>query len=165
MHRGTGEIAHQKFRCYVHGKGSEWEAICTDLNISVQDDSFEKAKELLNGAITIFLEEVAGDSEADQKRFLNRKAPLPLRAKFYWSAVLHKFLTHRSQQKKAKGYTFLPSNQRRCSARNISIDYSTISAGQGIIPEQKEDGKMKTQTPRQSAMETDRKLRKGLLSF
>ena len=64
---------------------------------------------------------------------------------------------------KAKGYTFLPSNQRRCSARNISIDYSTISAGQGIIPEQKEDGKMKT--PRQSAMETDRKLRKGLLSF
>lgn len=92
-------MAHQKFRCYVHGKGSEWEAICTDLNISVQDDSFEEAKELLNGAITIFLEEVAGDSEADQKRFLNRKAPLPLRAKFYWSAVLHKFLTHRLNRK------------------------------------------------------------------
>ena len=47
-------MAHRKFRCYVHGKGSEWEAICTDLDISVQGDSFEDAKSLLNEALVGF---------------------------------------------------------------------------------------------------------------
>ena len=66
-------MAHRKFRCYVHGKDSEWEAICTDLDISVQGDSFEDAKSLLNEALVGFFEVLEGDSEADQKSFSKTK--------------------------------------------------------------------------------------------
>ncbi len=69
-------MAHRKFRCYVHGKGSEWEAICTDLDISVE-----------------------GDSEADQKRFLKRKSPLWLRSLYYWRLVLFRLYGKQSSQK------------------------------------------------------------------
>ena len=30
-----------KFRCYIYGKDWDWEAICTDLDISVQGDSLK----------------------------------------------------------------------------------------------------------------------------
>ena len=53
-------MTRQKFRCYIYGNDSDWEAICTDLDISVQGDSFEDAKFLLNGAITSFLEVLEG---------------------------------------------------------------------------------------------------------
>ena len=92
-------MTHRKFRCYLHGKGSEWEAICTDLDISVQGDSFEDAKSLLNEALVGFLEVLEGDSEADQRRFLKRKSPLWLRSLYYWRLVLFRLFDKQSSQK------------------------------------------------------------------
>ena len=93
-------MAYRKFRCYVHGKGSEWEAICTDLDISVQGDSFEDAKSLLNEALVGFFEVLERDSEADQRRFLKRKSPLWLRSLYYWRLVLFRLCDKQSLQKK-----------------------------------------------------------------
>ena len=92
-------MANRKFRCYVHGKGSEWEAICTDLDISVQGDSFEDAKSLLNEALVGFSEVLEGDSETDQKRFLERKSPLWLRSLYYWRLVIFSLCNKQSSQK------------------------------------------------------------------
>ena len=89
----------QKFRCYIYGKNSDWQAICTDLDISVQGDSFEDAKSMLNGAITSFLEVLEGESEADRKRLLNRRSPLWLRTLYYWSFVLYRLRVKNSSQK------------------------------------------------------------------
>ena len=92
-------MAHRKFRCYVHGKGSEWEAICTDLDISVQGDSFGDAKSLLNEALVVFFEALEEDSEADQKHFLKRKSPLWLRSLYYWRLVLFRLYDKQSSKK------------------------------------------------------------------
>ena len=102
MNELTGDdMAHRKFRCYMHGKGSGWEAICTDLDISVQGDSFEDAKSLLNEALVGFFEALEGDSEVDQKRFLKRKSPLWLRSLYYWRLVL---FTRYDKQSSKKEY-------------------------------------------------------------
>ena len=80
-----------KFRCYIFGKDDDWEAICTDLDIAVQGNSYEITKSLLDDAIGGFLHEVAKLPAKDQKEFLNRRAPLlvriNLRIKFYFSRV------------------------------------------------------------------------------
>ena len=93
-------MTRQKFRCYIYGKDSDWEAVCTDLDISVQGDSLEHAKSLLNGAITSFLEVLEEEPEADRKRLLNRRSPIWLRTVYYWSFVLYKLHVKNSSQKK-----------------------------------------------------------------
>ncbi len=69
------------YRCYVWGKDSDWEAICTDLDIAVQGRSFDDTKSLLNEAITNFLTDVESLPTDDRQRLLNRRSPLLLRMK------------------------------------------------------------------------------------
>ena len=83
-----------KFKCYVWGSGSDWEAICTDLDIAVQGSSFNITKNLLDEAIDGFLHEVMKLPQNEQKIFLKRRAPLLLRIKLYLNYHLFKFRTH-----------------------------------------------------------------------
>ncbi len=131
-------MARQKFRCYIYGKDSDWEAICTDLDISVQDDSFEDAKSLLNGAITSFLEVLEGESEADRKRLLNRRSPLWLRTLYYWSFVLYRLHVKKSSQKeyareenKRHGIILVDAETRsqRHLPQNVKKAFKSLRAG------------------------------------
>ena len=70
-------------KCYVWGQDSDWEAICTDLDIAVQDCSLESTKILLDEAITGYLHEVEELPPSEQNKFLNRRAPFSLRMKLH----------------------------------------------------------------------------------
>lgn len=74
-------------RCYAENKGQGWEAICLDLDIAVQADSFEEAFRELREAVEVYAETVAELPEADRKRLFNRRAPLSLRVTFFLHAL------------------------------------------------------------------------------
>ncbi len=83
-------MKRQYFRYYLYGENSDWQAICTDLDIAVQGDSLEETKSLLTEAVAGYLEFLLDESAVDRKRLLNRKAPLWLRTEFYLRYVLHR---------------------------------------------------------------------------
>ena len=72
----------RQIRCYAFHENSNWQAVCTDLDISVQGNSLEDAKSLLKEAVYGFLEVLKVESEADRERLLKRKSPLFLRVLF-----------------------------------------------------------------------------------
>ena len=83
-----------KFKCYIYGKDSDWEAICTDLDIAVQGNSCDEAKSLLDEAIGGFLHEVEKLPVNDQKEFLTRRAPILLRISLYLQYSLFRLRKH-----------------------------------------------------------------------
>ena len=74
-------------RCYAEGRNGEWEAICLDLDIAVQEKSFEDVFHALNEAIALYLETVSALPESEHAHLLNRPAPLSLRLKFFFYAL------------------------------------------------------------------------------
>jgi hypothetical protein len=75
--------------CYAVGRGEHsWEAICLDLDIAVQGDSFADVSHKLGEAIHSYIESVVVLPEADQNRLLNRRAPWHVRSRFIVGAIL-----------------------------------------------------------------------------
>ena len=52
--------------CYALGRQNSWEAICLDLDIAVQGDSFGDVSRKLREAISAYVEYVLKLPEADQ---------------------------------------------------------------------------------------------------
>ena len=73
--------------CYAVGHGEEWEAICLDLDISVQGRSFKEVFDSLEQAVALYLDTVAELPESERARLLNRSVPLPIRLQFAWHAL------------------------------------------------------------------------------
>ena len=74
-------------RCYVIDHGDQWEAVCVDLDISVQGDSFDDAVGSLREGIEVFLESVmALPDAADRRRLLSRRLPFWRHLKLAWRA-------------------------------------------------------------------------------
>ena len=71
-------------RCYAEGTARGWEAVCLDLDIAVQGDSFEEVYRLLDEAVQEYADYVSGLPEEDRARLLGRKAPLADRLRFLW---------------------------------------------------------------------------------
>lgn len=69
-------------RCYAEGRDSEWEAVCLDLDISVQGESFEDIFHALNEAIALYFQAVMALPEAERPHLLDRPAPFMLRLRF-----------------------------------------------------------------------------------
>ena len=74
-------------RCYAEGRDGAWEAICLDLDIAVQENSFEGAFHALNEAIALHLEAVAALPETQRAHLLDRPAPFSLRLRFLGYAL------------------------------------------------------------------------------
>ena len=77
--------------CYASGHGHDWEAICLDLDIAVQGQSFDEVFNDLNEAIALYLESVRELPEAERAELLHRSAPLGVRLKFLWQVILSLF--------------------------------------------------------------------------
>lgn len=58
-----------KFRCYIWGCNSDWEANCTDLDIAVQGSSLEITKNLLIETVTRYIHEVEKLQPSETKIF------------------------------------------------------------------------------------------------
>jgi hypothetical protein len=74
---------HQVVLCYAEGCDDVWEAFCPDFDLAVQGRSFQDVYNKLEDAIDIYLQGVLALPEIDQKRLLNRKAPIPV-----WASLL-----------------------------------------------------------------------------
>ena len=74
-------------RCYAKGHTGDWEAICLDLDIAVQGESFEDVFHSLNEGISLYLDTVDELSDADRARLRRRRAPLPIRLEFFFFAL------------------------------------------------------------------------------
>lgn len=77
-------------RCYAQEHGQRWHAICTDLDIAADGDSFREAKASLQTCIELYLEGVAELPANEQRRFLRRRAPWHVRAKLAFLARFHR---------------------------------------------------------------------------
>ena len=88
--RHKGESMDLRFRCYAQEHGQRWHAICTDLNIAADGDSFREAKASLRTCIELYLEGVADLPAIEQHRFLRRRAPWHVRARLAFLARFHR---------------------------------------------------------------------------
>ena len=80
-----------EFQCYTQKCGSQWHAICTDLDIAADGDSFQDARESLATCIEMYLEGIEELPTREQRRFLTRRAPWYVRTKMTVLACLDSF--------------------------------------------------------------------------
>ena len=73
-------------RCYIEGRGDQWEGICLDFDIAVQGHSLPEVVDELRQSVALYLEHIATLPTSEQAAFLSRKAPLVLRLRFLWYA-------------------------------------------------------------------------------
>ena len=73
--------------CYAVGTDGQWEALCLDLDIAVQGDSFTDVFESLNKAVSLYLESVKALPESERAHLLHRPAPLSVRLSFLLHAL------------------------------------------------------------------------------
>ena len=69
--------------CYAEGRDGKWEAICLDLDVAVQGESFEEVYHSLHKAVSLYLESVLTLPEDQRSHLLKRPAPLSVRWKFF----------------------------------------------------------------------------------
>ncbi len=74
-------------RCYAEGRNGAWEAICLDLDIAVQESSFEAVFHALSEAIALHLEAVTALPKDERAHLLDRPAPFLLRLRFLGYAL------------------------------------------------------------------------------
>jgi hypothetical protein len=86
------------YRCVFEENLGLWEAVCLDLDIAVQGQSFEEVYGSLRHGIAQYVEYVGALPDTDKTRLLNRKAPVSVRAKFFWLAVSQIFSDSRDSQ-------------------------------------------------------------------
>ena len=84
----------RKLRCFAVGSNGAWEAICLDLDVAAQGNSFEEADQCLRRAIDLYLEHVATLPMHERGRFLHRRVPLVVRLRFAVEAFLLALATH-----------------------------------------------------------------------
>lgn len=61
--------------CFVHGRGTRWEAICTDYDISVEGASPSEALQTLMKAVQSYIEDAMSEDATNRERLLNRRSP------------------------------------------------------------------------------------------
>lgn len=61
--------------CFVHGRGSQWEAICTDYDISVEGASPGEALQTLTKAVQSYIADAMVEDATNRERLLNRRSP------------------------------------------------------------------------------------------
>ncbi|MEX0618431.1 MAG: hypothetical protein WDZ76_14525 [Pseudohongiellaceae bacterium] len=82
-------------RCYAESKGGQWQAICIDLNLAAQADSFEEAREKLEAQISDYLYgALVGEDRKYAEVLIPRRAPLKYRVKYNFLRALTHFNHH-----------------------------------------------------------------------
>ena len=78
---------HKVLRCYAEGRDGDWEAICLDLDIAVQGQSFKQVSKSLVEAIELHISTVMTLPESERRHLLYRPAPFSIRLKFLLYAL------------------------------------------------------------------------------
>ena len=71
-------------RCYARKQGRLWSAVCIDLSLAAQADSFEAARDKLDAQIREYLHDaLVGEDRGSARMLLSRKAPLEQRLTYH----------------------------------------------------------------------------------
>jgi hypothetical protein len=89
-------------RCFAEQRDGAWEALCVDLDLAVQGDSFEQVYRDLADAVAQYIDHVHTLPPAEQRRLLRRKAPVALRLRFVGAALALAFLPRSEQRGRAE---------------------------------------------------------------
>ena len=71
----------RKLTCYAWGKPGDWEALCIDYDLAAQGASLDEVRRELADAVDTYLDYVSDLPAIEQRAFLNRRTPFPLRLK------------------------------------------------------------------------------------
>ena len=82
---------HQTYRCFAHGGADGWEAICVDLDIAIQGDSFDEVRDLLNHAVATYVRDAEMEAPAAREKLLKRRAPWHVVARLNINLLLSSF--------------------------------------------------------------------------
>jgi predicted RNase H-like HicB family nuclease len=85
-------MSARTLHCYAQGDEEGWEAICLDLDVAVQGDTFSDVYRALNDAIALYVESLADVPALERERLLHRSAPITVRLKFLAYALRALFL-------------------------------------------------------------------------
>lgn len=69
-------MAGRDFLCFAEGDEKGWEALCVDLDISIQGKSFDEVQECLEQAVASYVEDAMAEDEDTRRKLLGRVAPL-----------------------------------------------------------------------------------------
>ena len=81
----------RKLTCYAWGKPGDWEALCVDLDIAAEGETFEQVRSELSDAVETFVDYVWELPEIERRTLLNRKAPLNIRFRLAIASKLFGF--------------------------------------------------------------------------
>jgi predicted RNase H-like HicB family nuclease len=93
-------LAKRTLHCYAEGQDGDWEAICLDLDIAVQGQTFDEVFTSLQQAISLYLESVADLRPEERRSLLRRTAPLRVRLRFLGHAMRGLFAEHGGQSQR-----------------------------------------------------------------
>lgn len=80
-------MSTRTLRCLVEGRGTDWEAICLDFDITAQGSSYDEVVSTLNGLVSLYLEVISEMPEAERAGLVTRRAPVSVRLKFAWALL------------------------------------------------------------------------------
>lgn len=92
-------------RCYAKRSKGQWIAVCIDLCLAAQADSFGEAKAKLEAQINDYVHEAVTVDREHARVLLTRKAPLANRIEYYLIAAIHAiFLPAKREERKQCAY-------------------------------------------------------------
>lgn len=97
---------HRSYMCVAKGRENDWEAICLDLDIAVQGESFDEVRATLLSALRTYIQDAEAEAPHVRDQLLNRRAPWHVRLKvgvmLFLSSIMdgrndgdHQFEAHR----------------------------------------------------------------------
>ena len=79
-------------RCFAKKENNYWVAVCVDLSLATQADSFEAAQQKLDEQVKSYINEALSIHREYADELLTRKAPLSLMIEYYKIKVLSRAL-------------------------------------------------------------------------
>lgn len=70
-------------KCYAKQEDNAWIAVCLDLTLATQGDSYQEAKQKLEEQIVFYVEEALQDKDYGAQ-LLSRRAPISWWLHYYW---------------------------------------------------------------------------------
>ncbi|HWK54207.1 MAG TPA: hypothetical protein VNR18_07560 [Hyphomicrobiales bacterium] len=79
-------------RCYAENSDGAWRAMCLDLNLAAEADTFERVREKLELQIREYVADaLVGQDRAFGERLLSRRAPLKYWVRYWRAKIRDKF--------------------------------------------------------------------------
>ncbi|MGH8478209.1 MAG: DUF1902 domain-containing protein [Gammaproteobacteria bacterium] len=76
-------------RCYAQKVGDQWQALCLDLSLAAQGDTFAEVRDKLDAMVAEYVyDALAGEDREYGPQLLTRRAPLRDWLKYYWYCML-----------------------------------------------------------------------------